>query len=65
MGHDQTPAWNLTKHAVALGSWVSQTRAPEHRGWDIPEHSMCEDLLGSCADNHVVVEASVFERGGP
>jgi hypothetical protein len=27
----------------------------------IPEHSMCEDLLGSCAENHVVCLQSVRE----
>jgi hypothetical protein len=32
---------------------------------DVPEHSMCEDLLGSCADNHLVCQVSVDERGGP
>jgi hypothetical protein len=30
-----------------------------------PEHSMCEDLLVPCADNHVVCQASVHDRGGP
>ena len=30
-------------------------RDPDGEGWlEDPEHSMCEDLLGSCADNHVV-----------
>jgi hypothetical protein len=29
-----------------------------------PEHSMCEDLLVSCADSHVVCEGSVDEQGG-
>jgi len=42
-----------------------ETPIPEYRARGVPEHSMCEALLGSCADNHVVVEASVFERGGP
>ena len=32
---------------------------------DIPKHSMCEDLLGSCADNHLVCQWSVYEQGGP
>jgi hypothetical protein len=30
-----------------------------------PEHSMCEDLLGSCVDDHVVCQESVDEQGGP
>jgi transposase InsO family protein len=29
------------------------------------KHSMCEDLLGPCADNHLVCQVSVDERGGP
>jgi hypothetical protein len=45
------------------------TRAPEGALTagppTIPKHSMCEDLLVWCADNHVVCEASVHEQGGP
>jgi hypothetical protein len=31
----------------------------------VPEHSMCEDLLVSCVDNHVVCQVSVDDGGGP
>jgi hypothetical protein len=38
---------------------------PTDEGPRVPKHSMCEDLLVSCADNHVVCEASAGEQGGP
>jgi hypothetical protein len=40
--------------------WVHSTTTP-----GVPEHSMCEDLLVSCVDNHVVRQVSVHDRGGP
>jgi hypothetical protein len=60
----------IRTHQRRAYRWTFLASGLEHPNFvriveQLTKHSMCEDLLGSCADNHLVCQWSVAEQGGP